>query len=526
VGKMKDKKEIIKFFLDKNILINKKIIDKLSESNLDLNIFYKSIENKIKSNSFLILDQHIEEFLDSKKDVNWKEYDKSVVLAAKGDKKLHDKFTKYMDGMDKETTLIKEKGDVEIVFSYNEESKKRNIQDFVSLFNQRFNAIEKILKNRAELQNLISIKRVKQKHDKDNVSLIVIITNKKFTKNGNLILTVEDKTDSIKILVNKNKPDLFNMAKDIVLDEIIGVVGVNGENIVFVNNLVWPDIPSNKDIKKTNKEEYALFLSDLHIGSDNFLEKNFSRFIKWIKGNIGSEKQKQIAQKTKYIFIVGDLVDGCGVYPGQEKELVIKDIYEQYEECAKFLKQIPSEIHLIICPGNHDAMRIAEPQPVLYKDFAKSLWEMPNVTMVSNPSMVNINSSTNFQGLNILIYHGYSFDYYVANVDGIRMNGGYDRADLIMKFLLKRRHLAPTHKSTLYIPEINKDPLVINQIPDFFITGHIHKSSVSTYKNITLICGSCWQSKTPFQEKVGHHPEPCRVPIVNLQTREAKIMRF
>jgi DNA polymerase II small subunit len=86
--------------------------------------------------------------------------------------------------------------------------------------------------------------------------------------------------------------------------------------------------------------------------------------------------------------------------------------------------------------------------------------------------------------------------------------------------------LAPTHTSTLYIPDVDRDPLVIESIPDFFVTGHIHKSSVSSYKNITIICGSCWQSKTPFQEKVGHHPEPCRVPIVNLQTREAKIMRF
>ena len=125
-----------------------------------------------------------------------------------------------------------------------------------------------------------------------------------------------------------------------------------------------------------------------------------------------------------------------------------------------------------------------------------------------------------------MIYHGYSFDYYVANVESIRNGGGYDRADLIMKFLLQRRHLAPTHTSTLYIPDIKNDYLVIDKIPDFFISGHIHKSYVSNYRNITLICGSCWQAKTPFQEKVGHNPEPARVPIINLQTREVKVLRF
>ena len=89
-----------------------------------------------------------------------------------------------------------------------------------------------------------------------------------------------------------------------------------------------------------------------------------------------------------------------------------------------------------------------------------------------------------------------------------------------------RRHLAPSHGSNLYIPDVNKDSLVIDKVPDFLVTGHIHKSSVSNYRNITLICGSCWQSKTDFQEKVGHNPEPGRVPIVNLKTREVKILKF
>ena len=146
--------------------------------------------------------------------------------------------------------------------------------------------------------------------------------------------------------------------------------------------------------------------------------------------------------------------------------------------------------------------------------------------MVSNPAAVNIGSTKDFPGFDFLLYHGFSFDYFIANVESIRNQGGYDRADLMMKFLLQKRHLAPTHKSTLYIPDVNQDPLVISNVPDFFLTGHIHKSSVSNYRNVTMICGSCWQSKTSFQEKVGHHPEPCRVPIINLQTREVKILKF
>ena len=39
-------------------------------------------------------------------------------------------------------------------------------------------------------------------------------------------------------------------------------------------------------------------------------------------------------------------------------------------------------------------------------------------------------------------------------------------------------------------------------------------------------CPVCKSPKTAFQEKMGHTPEPCRVPIVNLQTRQVKILKF
>ena len=179
-----------------------------------------------------------------------------------------------------------------------------------------------------------------------------------------------------------------------------------------------------------------------------------------------------------------------------------------------------------MCAGNHDALRIAEPQPIFHKEFAKSLYEMDNVIMVTNPSVVNIHSSKDFEGFNVLMYHGYSFDYYINNVDELRNNGGYDKPDLVMKFLLQRRHLAPSHTSTLFIPDSEEDNLIIDKIPDFFIAGHIHKSGVTQYNGVTIICGSCFQDRTIFQTRVGHHPEPGRVPVVNLKTREIKIMRF
>ncbi|MBU1204669.1 MAG: DNA-directed DNA polymerase II small subunit [Nanoarchaeota archaeon] len=516
-------KEVVSFFLKNNIFISPDLINKI---NVEYNIekLNNLISNKITSDEFLLLNKDIHDVLLNKNipDINWLEFERSKVLYEKGrDNKIYLKFIDYLNARED-----KEESDVKVLFSYKEESKKREIQDFVSFFNSRYKAIEGMLKNRQELQNIMSINRILNKKERETVSLIGLVDDKKVTKNNNIILKLEDQTGSISILINKNKADLINIAKDIVLDEVIGVVGVSGGNIVFANNIIYPDVPVNKEMKKSPSEDYAICLSDLHFGSSYFLSDDFNKFLKWINGKTGNENQKIIAKKVKYIFIIGDLVDGVGIYPNQDKELVTKDIYEQYKGCAELLKQIPQNIKLIICPGNHDAMRIAEPQPVLYKDFAAPIWELPNTILVSNPALVNIGAKKGFPGFDILMYHGYSFDYYMANVESIRNNGGYERADLMMKFLLQKRHLAPTHKSTLYIPDIKTDPLVITKIPDFFMTGHIHYSSVSNYRNITMICGSCWQSKTTFQEKVGHHPQPSRVPIINLQTRDVKILKF
>ncbi|MBR9692070.1 DNA-directed DNA polymerase II small subunit [Candidatus Woesearchaeota archaeon] len=518
-------KETVNYFLKRDILLSKDFLDSLTE---DFNIesLNEKISNNTKSNLFLVLTEDSVSIINKENnaDINWMDFDKARVLFEKGENK--NPYFKFIEFLRGEEIRDSSKFPINVVFSYKEESKKRNIQDFVAYFNARYKALEKILRNRPELQNLTSIGRLKNKRDKENISIIGMVQNKKTTSKGGLMLTLEDPTGLIKVYVNNNKPELFNPARDIVMDEVVGVVGVSGDKIVFANNILWPDIPLTKEFKKSPDEGYAVFLSDIHVGSDHFLPDEFNQFLEWINGNVGSDEQKEIAKNVKYLFIAGDLVDGLGIYPGQEDELIIKDIKEQYTESAKLLKKIPPHIQIIISPGNHDAMRIAEPQPELYKDFAEKIWDLPNVTLVSNPSIINIDASEDFPGFDILIYHGYSFDHFVANVDSIRNSGGYDRADLIMQFLLQRRHLAPTHTSTLYIPDVKQDHLVIEKIPDIFLTGHIHKCAIKNFRNITLVCGSCWQSKTPFQEKVGHNPEPARVPVLNLQTRDFKLLKF
>jgi DNA polymerase II small subunit len=517
------KKDIVRYCLERNILCTSEMIEQLEGTEPE-NL--KARLDSISSGDLLLLSRDAEA-VSSREGINWSEIERSRAMAEKGRSSVHDETIKGL--AQAETGQVQVPDDsmhpIRIVKSYNEPTKKYDPQDFVSYFNCRFRELEKILRNRQELSGVTSISRLNSKTEREQVAAIGMVKEKAQTHSGKIIIHLEDMTGLIKVMVDPGKQEAFEVAKSVVPDEVIGVTGMLGNRMIYCNAVLLPDVPLMRSVKKSDMPGYAAFLSDLHIGSKQFLKDEFEKFIRWVNSP-DDERHGEIIRNLRYIFIVGDLVDGVGIYPAQENELEITDIYEQYRECARYLAMIPSSIKLVLCAGNHDAIRMSEPQPALYREYCKPLHELPNATIVSNPSIVNIHAAGGFPGFDVLLYHGYSFDYYIQNVDEIRNNGGYDRADLVMRFLLQRRHLSPTHTATLYVPDPNRDHLVIDHIPDFFVTGHIHKTAVSKYRNISLICGSCWQGKTAFQERVGHHPEPARVPVVNLQTRETKILRF
>ena len=49
---------------------------------------------------------------------------------------------------------------------------------------------------------------------------------------------------------------------------------------------------------------------------------------------------------------------------------------------------------------------------------------------------------------------------------------------------------------------------------------------MSSYNGVLIIANSCWQARTPFEEKIGNEPDPAKVPVLNLKTRELKIYDF
>lgn len=404
--------------------------------------------------------------------------------------------------------------------SVGQDNRKLDVADFTNYFKKRFNEMKNILQEHSELENLVSLSKISG--DRKGISIIGMVSNKRVTKNNNILLDVEDSTGMIRVLINKDKEEVYKKAENLALDSVVGFKGSGNREIFFANDVIFPEA-AKLEKKKSPKQEYALFIGDLHFGSKKFLEKGFDNFINYLNGNVpGTEEE---VKKIKYLFMVGDIVTGVGNYPDQDKDLVYADLEEQFMELSKYLDRIRKDIKIIISPGNHDGVRIMEPQPFLDKKFAWPLHELENVIITENPCLVNIGSRKGFKGFDVLTYHGFSFPYYANNISDLISKQAMNSPEEIMKFLLKHRHLAPTHGSTQYYP-LEKDELIIRNVPDIFVAAHTHKCSVSSYNNISIISISCWEAMTSYQEKMGNKPDHCKVPMFDLKTGSIKILDF
>ncbi|BDZ70105.1 DNA-directed DNA polymerase II small subunit [Methanobacterium petrolearium] len=399
-----------------------------------------------------------------------------------------------------QSKLLPQEFDFEIIKDASHKSYTNGeIKDLSSYFKNRYQKLREMLISKRELSDANSVKEATSLDDV--VKIVGMINDIRNTKNNHKIIELEDETGSATVLIHNENHELFEQAERIVKDEVIGVVGSRKGSLIMASELINPGVPR---VDEKKMDFGTVFLSDTHIGSSTFLEDAFNRFIRWINGDYGDEEQREIANNVKYIVVAGDIVDGIGVYPSQDKELTIKDIHQQYEEAARLFGDI-SNVKIIITPGNHDASRLAEPQPAIPEDYAKDLYDLKNAEFLSNPSMVSLD------GLKVLIYHGRSFDDMAMTVKGM----SHQQSDLIMKELLEKRHLAPIYGERTPLASEIEDHLVIDEIPDVFHTGHVHINSYKRYKGIHLINSGTFQSQTEFQKIYNIVPTCAQVPVLN-----------
>ena len=396
------------------------------------------------------------------------------------------------------------------------------VEGYVALFRSRFEKSMRILAQRPESKRILKVAAVKQgsrntkfveragKSLQGGGTTIIagLLMSRRAKKNG-IEIAVDDYTGTLQVMaVSENaKKQVVALA----LDQMVMLELENGKGAagLTVKNIMTPDIPDHLP-SKSRSEAYAVLISDLHVGSKYFMEKEFLRFLDWLSSD------DDLVRKIKFLCVGGDLIDGIGIFPNQDKELLEMDAGKQISHATRLLAKVPRHIKMLVIPGNHDPGRRALPQPAIPGNAADHFYGLENCTMLGNPAFVELN------GVKLLMYHGQSLDDVIASTPGM----SYHRPAEAMKILLKARHLAPTYGERTPLAPEQEDMMVISDVPDIFHSGHVHVTDVQSYRGTLVVNSGAWQSQTKYQKTMGITPSPGLAILVNLATLQPAVQDF
>ena len=400
------------------------------------------------------------------------------------------------------------------------------IEGYAALFRSRFEKTMRILAQRPDSKRMSKVSAVKQNvragkqvergekslHGVASSIIVAGLVMSKRTKKNDLELTIDDYTGILTVTAVVG--DAKKQASTLALDQMVMLELENGKSRpgLTVKSIMMPDIPDHLP-NKSKSEAYTVLISDLHVGSKYFMKREFLRFLDWLS----SSSNDDIVKKIRFLCVGGDLIDGIGIFPNQDKELLEMDAAKQMSHAAQLLAKIPKHIKVLVIPGNHDLGRRALPQPAIpRKDLSEQLYGLENCTMLGNPAFIELN------GIKVLMYHGQSLDDIIATTPGL----SYSRPAEAMKVLLKARHLAPMYGERTPIAPEQEDMMVISEVPDIFHSGHVHIVDVQNYRGTLVINSGAWQGQTKYQQTMGITPTPGMAVIVNLATLQPFVYDF
>ncbi|HEY1211846.1 MAG TPA: DNA-directed DNA polymerase II small subunit [Nitrososphaera sp.] len=401
-------------------------------------------------------------------------------------------------------------------------------EGYAALFRSRFEKTMRILAQRPDSKRTSKVSAVKQniraskqierremsRHGVGSSIIVAGLVMSKRTKKTELELALDDYTGILNVTAVAE--DVKKQASTLALDQMVMLELENGKGRpgLTIKSVMMPDIPDHLP-NKSKSEAYTVLISDLHVGSKYFMKKEFLRFLDWLSSS--SSNDNEIVKKIKFLCIGGDLIDGIGIFPNQDKELIEMDAANQMSQAAQLLAKIPKYIKVLVIPGNHDLGRRALPQPAIpRRDLSEQLYGLENCTMLGNPALVDL------YGVKVLMYHGQSLDDIIATTPGL----SYSRPAEAMKLLLKARHLAPVYGERTPIAPEQEDMMVITEVPDIFHSGHVHILDVQNYRGTLVVNSGAWQSQTKYQQTMGIMPTPGMAVIVNLATLQPFVYDF
>jgi DNA polymerase II small subunit len=379
--------------------------------------------------------------------------------------------------------------------------------DFVAVFRDRYERLSKQLRGRVNHRPTDALEALP---GNEEAAIVGMVSDIRSTASGHWLVELEDTNGTFPTLVMKDRK-IADLVQELLLDEVIAVEGTLADDggILFVDSLHFPDIPRTHEPSTADRPVKAALISDVHVGSQEFMADAWHRFADWL--------HTDDAEGVEYLLLAGDMVEGVGVYPDQDEELDIVDVYDQYERFSEYLKEVPGDMEIVMIPGNHDAARLAEPQPAFDSEL-RDIMSAHDARFTSNPSTVTI------EGVSVLMYHGVSLDEVIAELPDEKAS--YDEPHKAMYQLLKKRHVAPQYGGHTRLAPEEQDYLIIDEVPDIFHAGHVHKLGYGKYHNVLTINSGCWQAQTDFQKSVNIDPDAGFAPIVDLETLELTIRSF
>ncbi|HZY70390.1 MAG TPA: metallophosphoesterase [Thermoplasmata archaeon] len=376
------------------------------------------------------------------------------------------------------------------------------LSEYSELFRSRYRALARMIRGRAELPQPRSVREIAG--TEGTTSVVGLVREIRRTpQKGHTIVTLEDETGAVEVLVPKEGAA---GRTPLVSDEVIGVrlkMNRDRRRLPLVEHLERPDVPSRRSGRRADGPNHVLFLSDLHVGSKSFLADDWGRLVGFLRGE-GSGAA--LAAAIDHVVVAGDLVDGIGIYPNQDRDLAVHDIVEQYTELGRRLRELPERLSIVVLPGNHDAVCPSEPQPAIPPALAARL--PANVRSVGNPSTFALN------GVVVQAYHGRSFDDLIPAIPGAT----YARPTDVMKLMLQMRHLGPIYGGRTPMTPQGRDGLLVDPTPDILVTGHAHTFGVDSYRGVRLLNASAWQAETEYQRMRNITAVPGRGAAVDLST--------
>lgn len=377
-------------------------------------------------------------------------------------------------------------------------------KDYIDLFQDRFDKMKSLLSGRRYENPKVKIHYLEEKGGED-VTVIGMVQEMNNTRNDNKLVVLDDTTGSFAFIATDE--EIKQEMEDLMPDEVIAIEGQVADDggIVFINKVHKPEVSRNHTSEKANRSVNAVFISDIHVGAENFAVERWHAFVDWVR----------TTPEIGYIVVGGDLVEGVGIFPDQEDELSLTQLDHQYRMVGELFYSFPEDVEIVMCTGNHDAVRLAEPQPALREEH--QAYFPDNVTFVSNPARVVLDDFVSVE-----MYHGVA----IHDFTGAIPEADENEPEVPMRYMLDKRHLSPIFGNNARIAPEKTDYHVLEEVPDILHAGHVHTFGTDTYRDVSILNTGGWVYQTAYQERMNIDPTVGKIAYMDLSTQDIQVKQF